>query len=155
MILGLDYGQARVGVAVYDPAVPAVAPRPHKTLTRRARARDLEALAALVRELRASLVVVGAPLAPDGGMGVRARQAAAFARDLAEVARVEIVLQDERDSSIEAMERLIEAGVGPRRRAEMVDQVAAALILERYLRERSRREALPAEPASAAAEGAP
>jgi len=131
IVLGVDYGQARVGVALCDTA--SGLPRGLATLVRHGRERTLAQIADLARRHGATQVVVGVPLAPDGGVGMRGQQARNFARDLERASGLPVALQDERDSSREAMERLIEAGVGQRKRAELVDQTAAMLVLERWL----------------------
>ncbi|MBM3464211.1 MAG: Holliday junction resolvase RuvX [Armatimonadetes bacterium] len=125
-LLGVDFGQARVGLAISDRALP----RGAGTVARK---EAVARIVVLVQKERIDAVVVGIPLAPDGGRGLRARQAANFAAEIETNCGVPVHLQDERDSSREATERLIEAGVGQKRRAERIDEMAAILILERFL----------------------
>jgi putative holliday junction resolvase len=133
MLLGIDYGEVRVGVALCDERFDSVAPRPLLTLTRRGRQRDLEALTRTALTHGVSLIVVGVGLAPDGGYGTRARQARNFGAELGAMAGLPVAYVDERDSSIEAAERLAALGVSTKRRGELLDPMAAAIILERYL----------------------
>lgn len=129
-VLGLDLGDARIGVAVSDPdrrvavplgTVPTGAPA------------DLRAVAALVKEHDVRLVVVGHPLSMSGERGPRARHAEQFAAALGQVLDVPVVLHDERLSTAEADRALRSAGApGPRRR-RAVDRSAAAVILQAYL----------------------
>lgn len=132
-VLGVDYGEARVGLALVDAAAPVPLPRGLGTIHRKGRREAVDAIIDLARRHGAGRIVVGIPLAPDGGMGLRAAQVRNFGRDLA-AAGVAVILQDERDSSREAMERLIEAGVPQKKRAERLDEMAAVIILERWLR---------------------
>lgn len=129
-VLALDLGDARIGVAVSDPdrrlAVPV-------GTIRTGAPEDLKAVAALVRERGATLVVVGHPLRLTGEAGVRARHAEAFAEALRGFAAIPVVLQDERLSTKEAERRLREAGVAGRDRRRVVDPSAAVVILESYL----------------------
>lgn len=133
MLLGVDYGEMRVGLALCDERLSQVLPRPLQVFVRKGRERDLEALVTLARSQGVSLLVVGVGLAPDGGYGQRARQARNFGLALSEKSGLPVVFQDERDSSLEASERLAERGVSPRKRADLLDSMAAAIILERYL----------------------
>lgn len=135
MWLGVDFGEARIGLALYDPAVPQAAPRPHSTVAARDRKKAVAAVLEAARLYGVARIVVGVPLAPDGGVGMRAAQARNFARALSAGTEIPMVLQDERDSSREALDRLIAAGVPMKRRAERIDAMAAAVILERYVRE--------------------
>jgi putative Holliday junction resolvase len=129
-VLGLDLGDVRIGVAVSDPerrlAVPlgtvlAGAPQ------------DLKAIAALVREQEASLVVIGHPLSMSGKVGPRARQVEELAGALRSFLDVPVVLQDERLSTVEAERNLREAGVRGRDRRRSVDRAAATVILQAWL----------------------
>jgi putative Holliday junction resolvase len=130
-VLGLDLGEARIGVAVSDPERRMAVPT--GTIYVGRPPGELRAIAAMVREHGAVLVVVGHPLSMSGAMGTKAKQAASFAGALEAVLEVPVVLQDERLSTIEAERALGEAGVkGPRRR-KVVDSAAATVILQSYL----------------------
>jgi putative pre-16S rRNA nuclease len=130
-VLGLDLGEVRIGVAISDPdrtvAVPAgtirVEGAPH----------DLKAVAGLVREHGVAAVVVGHPLTMRGERGEAARRAEEFAGGLRLLLKVPVYLQDERLSTAEAERALKEAGVGGRRRREVVDRAAATVILRTFL----------------------
>jgi putative Holliday junction resolvase len=97
---------------------------------------DAQALAALAREHDVGEVVVGLPLRLDGSLGSQAEKVLAFVERLRRVARLPVVARDERLTSIEADERLAEAGVRRRDRKARIDQAAAALILQEHLDER-------------------
>jgi putative holliday junction resolvase len=129
-VLGLDLGQARIGVAVSDPdrrvAVPV-------GTVRTGAPQDLRAIAALVREHGATEVAVGHPLRMAGGSGEAATQAETFAATLRELLGIPVTLVDERLSTVQAERELARAGVRGRDRRAVVDQTAATVILQSYL----------------------
>ena len=129
-ILALDLGAARIGVAVSDPE--ATLALPLGTIRTGAPA-DLASVAALVSEHGVVRVLVGNPIGLSGAQGAASHHAAAFADALRSVLTVPVELVDERLSTVEAERRLSAAGVRGRRRRDVVDQVAAAVILQSYL----------------------
>jgi putative Holliday junction resolvase len=134
--VAIDLGSRRIGVAVSDAL--GLAAHPHATIARRGGQRDLDAIVAVVRELDAERLVMGLPLAPDGTAGRAAESARAFAARLAKVLPVPIDLVDESFSTVEAEEVLIGADLSRARRKQIVDRLAAAVILERWLAARRR-----------------
>lgn len=129
-VLALDLGAARIGVAVSDPERRVAMPL---GTIRTGAPQDLKAVASLVREHGAELVVVGDPVNLSGAPSESSRHAAAFADALRAVLSVPVELFDERLSTVEADRMLSSAGVKGRRRREVVDQVAATVILQSYL----------------------
>ena len=131
--LGLDVGSKTIGVAISDEL--GIAAHPVETLARQGTAADVAALAALVAEREVEHVVVGWPLELDGKVGPRAKRVAvlidALRAALAEA--VEIHRWDERFSTVAVERILIDADVSRRRRKEVVDQQAAAYILQGWL----------------------
>jgi putative holliday junction resolvase len=129
-VLGLDLGDARIGVAISDDdrrmAVPI------GTVHTGAPA-DLKAIAKLVEEHAATAVVVGLPLTMSGERGSAADKAHAFAGALRSVLLVPVELHDERLSTVEAERALREAGVTGRDRRSVVDRSAATVILQAWL----------------------
>jgi putative pre-16S rRNA nuclease len=130
LALGLDLGDARIGVAVSDDdrrmAVPV------GTVHTGAPA-DLKAIAKLVDEHAATAVIIGLPLSMSGERGPAAMKADAFADALRSLLTIPVELQDERLSTVEAERGLREAGVtGPERR-NVVDRTAATVILQAWL----------------------
>src|SRR5215831_17942592 len=130
-VIAIDLGARRIGVAVTDEL--RIAAHPHATLTRRGGQRDLDAIGALVRDLDAERVVLGLPLSPEGDEGPAARGARAFADRLRAALSVPVELVDERFSTVEAEEVLLEADLSRARRRQTIDRVAAAVILRRWL----------------------
>jgi putative Holliday junction resolvase len=133
-VLAIDYGEKRLGLAVSDEAGAFAFPA--GTLDRRGLARDLAALRELAAERGVERVVVGLPLHLDGRAGKEARAAEAFAAAVAEATGLRVETYDERLTTREAERSLREQGlVGRRgrRRREVVDAVAATLLLRAWL----------------------
>ncbi len=132
-VVGLDLGARRIGVAVSDSggvlATPyTVIPRSGDEVADRARIADV------VRELAAEAVVVGLPLSLDGSVGPAATAAEAEAVALGQVLDVPVECHDERLSTVSAERSLAASGVkGAARRRKVVDQVAAAVLLQSWL----------------------
>jgi putative Holliday junction resolvase len=100
--------------------------------------RDLDAIATVVRELDAERVVLGLPLSPEGEVGRAARSVQTFAERLRGALSVPVELIDESFSTVEAEEVLLAADVSRARRREVIDKLAAAVILRRWLDARAR-----------------
>ncbi len=130
-ILALDVGQKRIGVAVSGPN--DLLARSLTVIRVRNRKQSLEAVRRLVEQEGAAEVVVGHPLNMDGTVGEQARKAESFARQLARIVPVPVTLWDERLSTQQAQEALIEAGVRRKARRARLDAAAAAAILQSYL----------------------
>ncbi len=130
-VLGIDYGQVRVGLAITDPEGRMAFPRP--ALTRTTRDGLFEALTALIEEERVEAVVVGLPLTLDGGDSLTTRQTRNFVESLARRVSVPVHLMDERFSSAAAEAQLKEAGLCSRKRKTRLDSQAAVQILETWI----------------------
>lgn len=133
--LGLDHGDARIGVAISDPMRTLAVPL--GTVHTGAPA-DLKAIAALVREHDIVVVVLGLPLSMSGAHGPRASHVAGFAEALRAVLDVPVELQDERLSTTEAERALAATGASARERRRSVDRSAATVILQAWLDRRAR-----------------
>lgn len=130
--LGLDLGDARIGVAVSDPERTIAVPVGTVHVGRPPG--ELRAIADLVAEHGATTVVVGLPISMDGTEGRRAGHARSFAEALGAVLPdVPIVMHDERLSSVEAERSLARAGLSSRERRAVVDAAAAQVILQAWL----------------------
>ena len=130
-ILGLDYGEARIGVAVSD-ALGMLA-TPLDTICEKERTLQLEKTAAVARENKVGKIVVGYPKRMDGSVGHRAQYTEEFAKDLSEMLGIPYVLWDERLSSTEAHSILSMGNVSGKNRKTKVDKIAAVIILQGYL----------------------
>ncbi len=130
--LGLDVGSRRIGVAVSDEL--GLTAQPVLTLERRGNRRDdLRSLARLCRRFGVAGIVVGNPLHLSGEASPRAAKTQAFAAKLGELTGLPIHLWDERLTTREAHTILYEAGHARQMHRKVVDQVAAALILQSFL----------------------
>lgn len=122
----------RIGLALSDPL--GVTAQPAGVLRRSSLARDLASLADYIRTHEVERVVIGYPRRLSGEAGPEAARAEAFARRLgAALDRIPIDLWDERLTTAEAQRTLLEADVSRRRRREVVDAMAAALILQGWM----------------------
>src|SRR5499433_2616473 len=128
VLLGLDLGSKTIGVAASDPDRRVAAPV--ETISRKRFALDAGRLLALAAERKAAGFVLGLPINMDGSEGPRAQSTRAFARNLARLTELPIALWDERLSTVAVERDLIAADVSRRRRAQVIDQHAAAFILQ-------------------------
>ncbi len=127
-LIGLDLGSKTIGVAVSDPDRRLAAPV--ETIVRKRFNLDTERLFALAGERRAVGLVLGLPVNMDGSEGPRAQSTRAFARNLAKLTDLPIALWDERLSTA-AVERALTAPDASRaKRKAVIDQHAAAYILQ-------------------------
>ena len=130
IVLGLDLGDARIGVAISDDARRTAVPL---GTVRTGAPTDVRAIAELIREHGVTLVVVGHPLLLSGEAGERAHHAERFAAALGEALDVPVQLQDERLSTVEAERALRESGTSGRDRRRTIDRSAATVILQAWL----------------------
>lgn len=130
-ILGIDYGDRRIGLALSDEA--AVLCGRAWTLEEWDLTRAVDAIAAVARENAVGRLVLGLPKNMDGSEGPRAEKSRLVAARLRDATGLEVVLWDERRSSIEAHAILHANGRREKRHRKNVDAVAASLILEGYL----------------------
>ena len=136
VIVALDVGEARIGVAVSDELELIATPR--ALIRRKTTAGALEAVAQEIARAEAQLVVVGLPVSFDGQLHAQARAIQSFAEKLRRRIAQPLIYADETLSSVRAEERLREAGVRPERMRERIDSEAAAVILEDVLEQRRR-----------------
>lgn len=130
-MIAIDLGSRRIGVAVTDGL--GLTAQPLETVSRHGGQRDLDAIAALVRAYDAERIVLGLPLDAEGERGRAAKSVEAFAERLRAAVGVPVELIDESFSTVEAEEVLLAADVSRARRREVVDKMAAAVILRRWL----------------------
>ncbi len=130
-IMAVDYGDARTGLAACDRTEFLSSPLGviHETDFER----TLEKVAIAVKEYDIQMVVVGHPLNMDGSCGEQAKKCAVFAQRLGQIAAVPVVLWDERNTTVSAQRFLNETNVRGKKRKEIVDEVAACVLLENYL----------------------
>jgi putative Holliday junction resolvase len=136
-ILGLDVGSRRMGMAISDPL--GITAQGLTTLQRRNRRQDFEALRKLLREYEVREIVVGNPLRMSGERGTQSEKMTEFVGQLRRAFSLPVHLWDERLSTAEAHRVLDQTSIAGRRRTEVIDKMAAVLILQSFLDARSVR----------------
>ncbi len=127
-LAGLDLGTKTIGVAVSDGGRQVASPL--TTIRREKFTLDAAALLRLVAERELQGIVLGLPLNMDGSEGPRCQATRGFARNLSRLTELPIGYWDERLSTVAAERALLEADTSRRRRAEVIDQIAAGYILQ-------------------------
>ena len=127
-LIGLDLGEKTIGLALSDTLLSVASPL--ETLKSGKFSANADALQRLIKTHGVGGLVVGLPLNMDGSEGPSAQSARAFARNFANRSDVAIVFWDERLSTAAVTRTLLEADSSRKRRAEVVDKMAAAYILQ-------------------------
>ena len=127
-LLGLDLGEKTIGLALSDTARRIATPL--RTLRRVKFTQDAAALLELVAEHQVTGLVLGLPRNMDGSEGPRAQSTRAFARNLSRLTDIAIAFWDERLSTVAAERALIAADMSRKKRADLIDHVAAGYILQ-------------------------
>lgn len=130
-ILALDFGLRNIGFAVSDELELTAQGLP--TYRRSNKKNDLEHIRRLIRQYGVAEIVMGLPLRMSGAEGLQAEKVQEFAAELRRKFKLPVHLFDERLTSVEANRVLRETEMSIRRRAEVVDQLAAVLILQSFL----------------------
>ena len=130
-LLGLDVGTKTIGLALSD--VSRSIATPYDTIRRKKFTEDAKAIRDVVRNHGVGALVIGLPINLDGSEGPRAQSTWAFARNLAPIVKLPMLLWDERLSTAAVERHLIEADASRKRRAEVIDRMAAAYILQGVL----------------------
>ena len=130
-ILGLDVGDRFIGVALSDAL--GLTAQPLARIDRRQTAAADQAVATLAAQHEAQRIVIGLPLTLRGEEGPQAGKVRAFAARVQRRARVPVEFVDERLTTAQGQRALLEAGASRRTRKQVIDQVAAQLILQHYL----------------------
>lgn len=130
-ILALDYGRKRIGVSLSDPLKITAQPQPYITQSKKA----LENIVQLIHQSSVETIVVGLPLTMKGTDSEMTKEVRNFASQLESLVAVPVVLYDERCTSSQANNILIEANVRREKRKEIVDSMAATILLQAYLSE--------------------
>ena len=129
--LALDMGSKRIGLAISDDE--GTFAFPSGKLDRKGRKVDLEALVSLIQEREVSRIVIGIPLHMNGRPGKGAEAAHAFAKDLAAASGIPVDTLDERLTTVEAERALNATGRKAKKQRDVIDSVAASIILSTYL----------------------
>jgi putative Holliday junction resolvase len=130
-VLALDFGLRRVGAAVSDPGRTVASPL--EVYERRDPTRDARHYRELVRDHEIDWIVVGLPVHTSGREGELAVHARGWGGWLISITGLPVVYVDERYSSVEADDLMIQSGLKRRKRKELRDKLAAQILLQRYL----------------------
>ena len=130
-LMGLDLGEKTIGIALSDTLLTVASPLMTRKRTRFTE--DFASLAVLLNEHRAGGLVVGLPLNMNGTEGPSAQSARAFARNFVARSDLPVLLRDERLSTAAVTRTLLAADASRKRRAELVDKLAAAWLLQGVL----------------------
>ncbi len=130
-LMGLDLGTKTIGVAISDRLQNVATPR--ETIKRKKFGIDADAIDWLIADNQIAGIVLGLPMNMDGSEGPRAQSTRAFARNLSVRIAVPIFFWDERLSTVAAERALLEADMSRKKRADVIDNVAASYILQGVL----------------------
>jgi putative Holliday junction resolvase len=130
-VLAIDFGEARIGLAITDPAGRMAIPL--TTLLRTSDRDAIRQIGEIVIQEDVELMLIGEPRHMDGSLGDAAMRVRSFKRKLSRQVPLPCESVDETLTSVAALERLRDAGVNPRRHPERIDAVAAQILLEQYL----------------------
>ena len=132
IIMSVDLGKARTGIAVSDPSGQFAFPK--DVITEYNTDRLVDKVCEKAKEYEAQRIVVGYPKNMDGTLGERAQECAAIAEQIKKISTLETVLWDERCTTVTAHNYLSMNNVRGKKRNQTVDAVSAVIILEDYLR---------------------
>ncbi len=127
-LLGLDLGTKTIGLALSD--ISRIVATPLETIKRTKFTKDAERLLEICEEHSVAALVIGLPLNLDGSEGPRSQATRAFARNLSGKTDLPMVFWDERLSTVAVERTLLEADASRKRRAEVIDKMAAGFILQ-------------------------
>lgn len=134
IIMSVDLGKARTGIAVCDKSEFLASP--YTVIFEKSPNKLPEKVAQAAKECKAELIVVGLPKNMDGSEGESAQNARAFAQKISELTGIDTVMQDERGTTITAHNYLNSTNTRGKKRENVVDEVAATIILQDYLDKR-------------------
>ncbi len=134
IIMSVDLGKARTGIALCDKSEFLASP--HTVIFEKSDKKLLEKVAQTAIEAKAELIVIGLPKNMDGSEGESAKNARAFAEKLGELTELPTVMQDERGTTVTAHNYLNATNTRGKKRKNVVDAVAAVIILQDYLDKR-------------------
>jgi putative Holliday junction resolvase len=132
VIMSVDLGDARTGLAVCDPL--EILASPLGVISEKSPEKRLQKVVEKVKEQNPELIVVGNPVNMDGSLGAASEKCRQFSENLEKLTGIKCTLWDERRTTIAASHILSENNVRGKKRKETIDTVAAVLILESYIR---------------------
>jgi putative Holliday junction resolvase len=136
-LMGLDYGDKTIGIALSDEL--GWTAQGLEVIRRSSSEKDLARLREVIEQYNVHELVVGLPKNMNNTIGPRAEMCIAFAEYLQEVFEMPVHLWDERLTTVSAQRMLIEADVSRKKRKQVIDKMAAALILQNYMDSKTKR----------------
>lgn len=130
-LLGLDVGDKTIGIAVSDPL--GWTAQGVKTIRRKGIKRDFEELEEIINQYNAQALVIGLPKNMNNTIGPQGEKVLKFVEKVKDKLKIEIIMQDERLTTVSAERTLLSADVSRKKRKEVIDKVAATYILQGYL----------------------
>jgi len=130
-ILGIDYGEKRIGLALSDPSNTVA--RSMKVLKRNETRSWLGEIKAIVHQNKVEKIIIGLPRNMNGSLGEKGKEVLAFVKVLEKVVRVPIVTWDERLTTVSAEKVLRQAELSRKKRKDILDKLSACIILQNYL----------------------
>ncbi len=134
--MGIDYGDKRIGIALTDAL--CIISSPYEVFINNSMQQSIEHINKLIVENNVDEVAVGLPLNMDGSEGERAKLHREFGKALEDFSGVKVYFIDERLTSAEAEEILIQSGVRREKRKELIDKISAQIILQTFLNQTKR-----------------
>jgi len=134
--MGLDIGTRTIGIAISDEL--GITAQGLKTLRRKSMEEDFKEIAAIIRQFEIEKIIVGLPQNMDGTLGIQAKKVLNWMEALKDRVEIPMATWDERLSTVGASRVLLEADLSRRKRKNVIDKLAAVLILQGYL-DQSRR----------------
>ena len=134
-VLGVDYGDSRIGLAMSDPI--KIIASPFKTILNEGNEKCLQVFQSLIKEKDVEAIVVGLPMGLKGQETAQTKKVREFA-DLLYALKLSIHLEDERLSSVSAEKSMIQQNIKTGHNKGLIDQRAAAIILQQFLDKRNR-----------------
>jgi len=129
--MGLDVGDKRIGISISDPSQTLATPL--KTILRKSDDITFSEILGLIKKYKVSKLIIGMPFSLNGSVGKQAEKVLKFKSGLQEQTQIDIIMQDERLSSVTANQRLREAGKKGDKLKNGIDSAAATVILQCYL----------------------
>ena len=130
-ILGIDLGKKRTGIAVSD--INQKIASPLKVIENMKFNEILNILKKIVNERNICAIVVGDPINMDGSIGPKSQSSRSFIKNLSKELDIPILLWDERLTSVSAERSLLEADISRKKRQQIIDKIAASIILQNFL----------------------
>ena len=130
-ILCLDLGKKRIGLAISD--VNQKIASPYNVIKEKKFSEVLEIIKNLVKEFDIGSIIVGDPINMDGSLGPKSQSSRSFIANINKDIHIPILLWDERLSTVAAEKSLIEADISRKKRGEVIDKIAANIILQNFL----------------------